>query len=235
MAQQHSLDSKTFSKLQAPLRLDRLCDELNRTAKLKLDQVSEAVAALAPRPGALVYIQTRRLAIRINGFDPVVFSAVDASTLLQIAQVYLTATTAAAVSFIEFASQCFPFRITTITTLDEKPFVCEDDVEPHRSFTAIIGQSGLTHTKVSTPLHDTLFHLASKLTFGGISEGFIAGADEGEVQRELSHFLFFHNNYRSVPWLGGRTPIQKLVCFEGFRKMDVFDPYTASMNKSRKA
>ena len=91
-------------------------------------------------------------------------------------------------------------------------------------------QKGLTHTVSDAPSHDTLFHLTSKLRYGGISEGSIASSTEGEVQRALAHFLFFHNNYRSLPWLGGKTPVQKLGSYDGFTTMDAFDPYGSIVN-----
>ena len=227
MALHNTFDKFNSKKPQIPVRLDGLCDELNRTAQLQLEKITSAMARLAPRPGVLVHVQAHRLAIRMSGFEPVVFSAIDASTLLQVAQVYLPTTTAAAVSFIDFAAQSLPFRVSHIMTREETPFVNASGPEPHRDFSAIMRQKGLAHTVTAVPSHDTLFLLTSKLTFGGISEGTIATSTEVEVQRALAHFLFFHNNYRSVPWLGGKTPIQKLSSFEGFTKMDAFDPYGA--------
>jgi hypothetical protein len=227
MAQHNALDQLYSKDLQVPLRLERLCDELNRTARLHLDQITTEMATLAPHPGVLVYVQVHKLAVRMNNFEPVVFSAIDASTLLQVAQVYLTTTTAAATSFIDFMAQSFPFKVSRITTRDEKPFVNANGSELQRDFSAIIKQRGLAHTVIAVPSHDALFLLSSKLTYSGISEGSLASSTEGDVQRDLAHFLFFHNNYRSVPWLEGKTPVQKLGSFDGYRTMDAFDPYAS--------
>jgi hypothetical protein len=225
MAMHSTLDKFNSPALQTPLKLEGLCRELSRTAQHQLEQVVSAMTRLAPRPGVLVNVQVHKLAIRMSGFEPVVFSAIDASTLLQVAQVYLTSTTAAAVSFVDFAERSFPFKILHIMTRQEKPFVSVRGQESHRDFSAIMSSKGVTHSIANHPGRDPIFHLTSRLTFGGISEGFIASASEGEVQRELAHFLFFHNNYRSVPWLGGKTPVQKLGSFEGYVRMETFDPY----------
>jgi hypothetical protein len=231
MAQQNQYDRLSLSRGLVPLRLEGLCDELNRTAQMRLEHVVATIDRLAPRPGVLVHVCAHRLAIRISGFEPVVFSAIDANTLLQVAQVYLTTTTAAAVSFLDFVKQSLPFEITCIVTSREKPFVNSKGPELQRDFSAMARQMGVTHTVMHAPMDDTLFVLTSKLTFGGISEGLIANTTEGELQRELAHFLFFHNNYRSVPWLGGKTPIQKLGSFDGFSPIDAFDPYGSDVNR----
>jgi hypothetical protein len=230
MALQNSFDRLRFNSQHVPLRLEGLCDELNRTAQTQLEHIMSAIATLAPRPGVLVHVQAHRLAIRMNGFEPVIFSAIDASTLLQVAQVYLTTTTAAAVSFLDFASHSFPFKMNRIITRKEEPFVNSSGSESHRDFSALVKQMGIISTVIDASTHGTLFALTSKLTFGGISEGLIARSTEAEVQRELAHFLFFHNNYRSVPWLGGMTPVQKLASFEGIAHLDAFDPYSSVVN-----
>jgi hypothetical protein len=231
MALQNQYDRFSLNHRNVPLRLEGLFDELNRTAQMQLEQVVAAIAKLAPMPGVLVHVRAHRLAIRVSGFEPVVFSAVDANTLLQVAQVYLTITTAAAVSFLDFMKQSFPFDVACVMTSGEKPFVNPKGSELHRDFSTIAKQMGVVHTVTGDPTHDTLFVLTSKLTFGGISEGLITNTTESEVQRELAHFLFFHNNYRSVPWLGGKTPVQKLGSFEGFSPIDAFDPYGSDVNR----
>ena len=230
MALRNSVDQFHPRNAQGPLGLDGLCGALNRSAQLQLEEVSRAMARLAPKPGALVHLQTHRLAIHMNGFEPVVFSAIDASTLLQVAQVYLTTTTAAAVTFVDFVAQCFPFRITHIRTKEENPFVTTGESESRRDFSEIMRQHGLVHSVTAAPSQDSLFALTSKLTFGGISEGSMSSSSETEVQTALAHFLFFHNNYRSVPWLGGKTPVQKLGTFEGIKRMDSFDPYASYLS-----
>jgi hypothetical protein len=229
MALQNQFERYSFVNRGMPLRLEGLCEELNRSAQMQLERVLAAIASFAPRPGVLMHVRTHKLAVRMDGFEPVVFSAIDASTLLQVAQVYLMSTTAAALSFVEFMNQSFPFSVTHIKTTDEKPFVNASGPEPHRDFSSIVEHMGLTHSVISAPSHDTLFMLTSKLTFGGISEGLIANTTEAEMQKELAHFLFFHNNYRSVPWLGGKTPVQKLGTFSEIAPLDAFDPYAATV------
>lgn len=217
--------NRGFADATIPVGFLSLCTELSHTAQLYLRKISLAIDEVAPRPGFLVYAQAKKLGVRLNGLDPIIFSAIDATTQLQVAQVYLAITTAAAVSFIDFVAQTFPFGISQIRTRDEKPFHNSSDGQSHRDFTAIMGQRGYVHSVIANPSQDALFSITSNSIFGGLCEGSIAHASEQELQRNVAHFLFFHNNYRSIPWLGGKTPLQKLKTFEGFAGIHSFDPY----------
>lgn len=221
-----------FPDVKSPIGLDGLCNELDRTGQHHLDQISSALESLAPRPGALIYVETRTLAIQLNGLEAVLFSAIDASTFLQVAQIYVTMTTAAAVAFVDFISSSVPFKIERIVTRGERPFKNGSSSQAQRQFSEIVKDKGFHHAPISTAAEEALFSLASKLMFGGISEGAIIGASEGELQRELNHFLFFHNNYRSVPWIGGLTPLQKLGGFKEYEWMHSFDPFGYPGRKS---
>jgi hypothetical protein len=214
-----------FPDMKNPVGLDGICDELDRTGQHHLDQIAAALESLAPRPGALVFAETRTLAIQLNGLEAALFTALDATTFLQVAQVYVTMTTASAVSFIDFVSSSVPFKIERIATRDERPFRNGSAGAAQRHFSEIMKDKGYLHAPVSTAAEDALFSLAQKSMFGGISEGAVIGASEGELQRELNHFIFFHNNYRSVPWIRGLTPLQKLGEFKEFTWMHSFDPF----------
>lgn len=225
MALHNRMYQVAFPDVKSPVGLDGLCNELDRTGQHHLEQISSALESLAPRPGNLIFAETRTLAIQLNGLEAVLFSAVDGSTFLQVAQIYVTMTTAAAVSFIDFVSNTVPFKIGRIVTRDERPFRNGSSTQTQRHFSEIVRDRGYIHTPISTAAEEALFSLASKSMFGGISEGAIIGASEGELQRELNHFIFFHNNYRSVPWIRGLTPLQKLGGFKEFAWMHSFDPF----------
>ena len=217
---------------EVPIGLQSLCTELSHSGQLYLGKIAVLIDELAPRPGSLLYVQAKKLTIRVNGLEPVIFSAVDATTHLQVAQVYLALTTAAAVSFFDFVAQSFPFRISQIRSRDEKPFHHPTCDQSCRDFTAMMGKKELVHSIIANPSHDVLLSLTSRLMFGGINEGSMVLTSEQDVQRELARFLLFHNNYRPIPWLEGRTPIQKLKSFNGFAGVHLFDPYGLPWAKS---
>jgi hypothetical protein len=217
-------DGFSSSVFQIPKRFESLCKELTHAGRVYLDGLTLAIEAAAPRPGFLVYVQTKKLSIRLNGVEPVIFSAVDLNTHLQVAQVYLAATAAAAVDFVDSVSQSFPFGISQIRSLAQAPFYISPGPDSGRDFTSIMRERGLVHSVFTNPADDVLFSLVSKHTFGGICEGSLVCASREEMLRELSRFLFFHNNYRSLPWLRGMAPLQKLKTFEGFAGIHSFDP-----------
>jgi len=226
-------DGFSSSVFQIPMRFEGLCKELTHAGRVYPDGLTLAIEAAAPRPGFLVYAQAKKLSIRLNGMEPVIFSAVDLNTHLQVAQVYLAATSAAAVDFVDFVSQSFPFGISQIRTLDQSPFHTSAGAGSLRDFTSIMRERGLFHSTFTRPSDEVLLSLVSKLTFGGICEGSLVCASKEEMLRELARFLFFHNNYRSLPWLGGKTPLQKLKAFEGFAGIHSFDPWKGPHRQER--
>ncbi len=211
---------------QVPLALQSLCSELSHSGQLYLGKIATLIDEIAPRPGSLLYVYAKKLAIRVNGMEPVIFSAIDVTTHLQVAQVFLSLTTGAAISFVDFVSQSFPFVISQIRTSDEVPFHHAAGDQSHRDFSALLGERGVVHSIIPNKSEDALFSITSRLAFGAMSEGSIVSGSEQELQRELGHFLFFHNNYRSIPWLNGNTPLHKLKTFEGFAGI-----YTFSSNE----
>jgi len=215
----HSLDS------QLAARLDSLCRELTHSGEAHMQKMAFTHDEAAPHPGLLVYLMAKNLSVRLNGFEPVVFSAVDACTFLQVAQIYLTPTTAAAASFVDFARQAFPFTTIHLRTRNQRPFYHAAGDRSYHDFTEIVEDRGCSHSLITNPSLDPLYGITAKFMFGGIAEGSMVRLSEGELQRDLMHFLFFHNNYRSIPWLEGKTPLQKLATFEGFAGWHTFDPF----------
>jgi hypothetical protein len=207
--------------------LQNLCAGLTRTGRLYLEKIAAAINEVAPGPGAIVYVTARKLSIPLNGLDPVLFSAIDATTHLQVAQAYLSMTSAAAFSFIEFAAKCFPFPISQIRTPAQRPFKQSAASFMSHDFSAFIGHLGYVHSVMDDISQDALYGITSRLRFGGIEEGSLACGSTQDLQRELGKFLFFHNNYRSIPWLEGKTPVQKLKTFEGYGGVHTFSSFDA--------
>lgn len=209
----------------APLALGELCRELQHAGLSCLKKVALLSGEVAPIPGRIVYLHTATLGTRLSGLAPVIFSAVDATTHLQIAQACFAMTSAAALSFAEFVARSFPFPILEFRTRKVTPFHNPENERPHRDFRALIGEKGYLHSFVDTQSSDALFSITSKMVFGGSSAGLAYPASTHELQRELTRFVFFHNNFRSIPWLDGKTPIQKLRTFTGFEGMRSFSSH----------
>lgn len=207
-----------------PVAFESLCMEPSHTGQVHLQRIASTIDRVAPSPGRVVYLHTTKLAMRLSGLQPVIFSAIDANTQMQVAQANFALTSAAALSFIDFVSHSFPFPISEIRTQKETPFHNPNDRRPHRDFPTLVAEWGHVHSFVESQSSDALFSITSKMVFGGLSVGLAFPASADELQRDLSRFLFFHNNFRFVPWLNGKTPIQKLRMFAGFEGIHSFSP-----------
>jgi hypothetical protein len=210
----------------APLDVEPLPRDLTHSGHKYLERIALSIDEVAPKPGLLVYVAATKLALPLNGLDFVLFSAIDVSTHLQVAQAYHSLTTASAVTFVDFVAECFPFPISQIRTLAERPFYNGTEQASQRDFSVLIGRKGYIHSPVMEASRDALFSLSSKLHFKGLAGGFVAHTSSHDLQREIGQFLFFHNNYRTIPWLDGKTPLQRLRAFEGYRhvhSLNVFE------------
>jgi hypothetical protein len=225
VAAENGMMKRSYEDGQVPVAFQSLCSELSRSGQLYLQQISAILNELAPRPGVLVYVYSRKLAVRLDGLEPIVFSAIDASTQLQVAQVHLAMTTAAALSFVDFAVRSFPFPIQQMRTRREVPFHNSASSKSRHDFAALMAQRDIIHSLTSDVPPDALASISSKLLFGGMAEGYTLRGSERELQHQLAQFLFFHNNHRSIPWLDGQSPLQKLKTFEGFPRIHSFNPH----------
>jgi hypothetical protein len=222
MFAQHLLFDSRFWDPQMPLEVDTLHRDLSFNGKRHLEKIALAIDDVAPKPGLLVYVTATNLALPVNGLDAVLFCAVDVTTHLQVAQAYHSMTTASAVSFVEFAAQSFPFPISHIRTPAERPFHNWSDHSSHRDFSVLIGRQGYIHSPIADASRDALFSITSKLLPKGPAGDGPVQRSSHDLQREVGQFLFFHNNYRTIPWLGGKTPLQRLKSFEGYGKIHSF-------------
>ncbi len=208
----------------ASVGFESLCMELGRGGQRHLERIRSLIEQIAPAPGRIVYFHTTKLPMQLSGLRPVIFSARDATTHVQVAEVNFAMTSAAALSFVGFVAQRVPFLISEIRTRREMPFHNPDDHRPHRDFATLVGQQGYIHSFVESHSSDALFSITSKLLFSGLSAGLVFPASAYELQKDLARFLFFHNNFRFVPWLEGRTPIQRLRTFKRFQGIHSFNP-----------
>ena len=210
---------------QIPVAVQSLCSELSRSGQLYVRQISAFIDELAPGPGSLVYVHANSLGIQLDGLEPAVFSAIDACTNLQVAQIHLASTVAGALSFVDFFVRRFPFAIRQIRTVRDSPFRGIAGKQDRHDFSAILAQRGILHTLIADKSRDALYSITSRLLFSKMTEGMNGPASEREHYRALTQFLLYHNNYRSIPWLDGNTPLQKLKSFDGYAPLHSFCPF----------
>lgn len=212
-----------------PVAFESLCAHLSQAGRQYLEGISNLINQVAPVPGRVVYLHTTDLRMRMSGLQPVVFSAIDATTQLQVAQANFTATSGAALSFVEFVMNSFPFPVVEIKTLRAAPFLNTETDRKHRDFPILMGERGYLHSFIDSSRNDALYSIASKMTFGEFTNGVAFPASPDELHRVLAQFLYFHNNFRFVPWLDGKTPIQKLRTFARYQGLHSFDPLDESV------
>ena len=155
-----------------------------------------------------------------------VFSAIDANTHLQIARLYLTGSFASAIDFVEFALSRFPFPVVQIRTANEAPFYLNSNLPTRQRFSAFLQTHMVHHSVMSRPLQDELYPHLSKFTFARMAAGSLNRISSDDLMDGLSSYLLIHNNYRELPSLQGRTPLQKLHSSERCKQLYCFDPFT---------
>ena len=191
----------------------------------KMVRLAAKLIRLAPKPGALVYLDAARLPIQVSGMQPVVFSAFDACTHLQIARIYLTPSFASASDFLDFVQHKFPFGLSRIRTATIDPFWVDPLTSTVQRFTNHLSAQGILHILVGDRLQDELFSVFDHLTFvhqAGNSQRLPAIP---QLVGELITFLYFHNNNRTMASLNGKTPIERLKSFPGHEDVFSFDPF----------
>jgi hypothetical protein len=229
---QSSLDVGSFQsrilghKSEKPVTTTLPWSELAQRGLTQATQRGSIVDFAAPIPGFLVYVESTRLSKQVNEIEPMVFTAIDASTHLQIARLYLTASYASAIDFVEFALSRFPFPVLQIRTQDEAPFYKKSDLPTHQRFSEFLQTRMVHHSVMSHSQNDELYSHLSKFTFAKMAAGSLNKISSDELMEGLSSYLLIHNNYRELPSLQGRTPLQKLHSFDRFKQLYSFDPFT---------
>lgn len=198
---------------------------LHQAAMSRMVDLIKAINEIAPEPGTLVYVEAKRLSYNWDGWRPILFSAVDVCTHLQIARMYLTPTHASAIDFLQFLVHHYPFQLKEIRTNGDPVFINPFSTQSEHQFTAEAKKIGIFHTIALDPMNHPIMRVITKYVFGGAFEGSVEETSEEKVITGFVNFLFFHNNYRSLASLGGLTPLQKLNSFQGFENIIWFDPY----------
>ncbi len=201
-----------------------ILQELHVVGMHTMNNLTYHIRTIAPWPGSLVYVESRRLSLRPQQFEPTLFSAVDICTHLQIARIYLTPSFGSAIDFVDYVRDRYPFPISEIRTGNAPPFGSPTTSPSHNRFTTALEGRGIKHTLIIEPHHDPVLATVLRLTFGGVFEGSLDHRGEEHLIDELTRFLFFHNNHRVLPTLGGLTPIMRLREFESFKHLRLFEP-----------
>ena len=200
--------------------------ELSQSGPRNAAPLRSIVDLVAPTPGFLVYVESSRLSNQVNEVEPLVFSAIDANTHLQIARLYLTESFASAIDFVEFALSKFPFPVVQIRTVDGAPFYASSNLPTRQRFSEFLQARMVHHSVMSRPLQDELYPHLSKFTFARMAAGSLNRISSDELMDGLTSYLLIHNNYRELPALQGRTPLQKLHLCERFKQLYSFDPFS---------
>jgi hypothetical protein len=208
---------------------------LNGAGLVRGKRLTLAVDAIAPEPGSLVFLLAERLACGNDELNPTVFTAIDACTSLEVARIYMTWTFASAVDFLLFAAELFPFQIRRVRTLASGPFYRPTIPEGNHEFARIAQERGISHSLITDAAEDELYQAASKFAFHGMFDGRMDRESELRILKALADFLFFHNNQRSLPSLGGKTPVQKLHSFAGYDRLRYFDPFVSPTMLTRRS
>jgi hypothetical protein len=219
---------REFADGQSLIALQSFCNGLSRAEQMYVHQIAACIDELAPGPGNLVYLHATHLGLQLDGLNPVVFSAIDGCTHLQVAQIHLASTVGGVLSFVDFFAKRFPFVIQMIRTVRESPFCAIAGKRGRHDFSAILARRGILNTFVADKASDILYSITSRLLFSNPSESTGGTVSEREQFRALSTFLLYHNNYRPIPWLINNTPLQRLKSFDGYTSLHSFCPMDAS-------
>jgi hypothetical protein len=193
----------------------------------KMLRLASKLVRLAPKPGALVYLDAAVVCARATDMQPMVFSAFDACTHLQIARMYLTPSFASAADFLDFIQHKFPFGISRIRTAAVEPYWIDPATSPVRRFTNHLEAQGILHALVDNRAQDDLFSVFDHLTFVHQAGSTHRPPVISQLVGELITFLYFHNNNRTMVSLNGKTPIEKLRTFPGHEEVMSFDPFAS--------
>ena len=193
--------------------------------KIRVRDFEEVIEQIAPRPGSRLFLEGRKLSCRWYGLQPMLFSAIDLCTHLQVARVYLTQTVASAVDFLDFLVVSYPFMMREVYTPPDLWFC--DPVVPqiiHR-FSRECALRNMVHTVLSNPSQDVITRKLRSYFYHSMLETSENGGSEQAIIPDLRNYLYVHNNFTSLETIANQVPIEKLQTFSGFESVEQFDPY----------
>lgn len=192
---------------------------------VRVRDFEEAIERIAPRPGSKLFIEGRKLSCRWYGLQPILFSAIDLCTHLQVGRVYLTQTVASAVDFLDFLVASYPFLMRELYTPPDLWFC--DPVVPqviHR-FSRECALRNMVHTVLSNPSQDAIIRRLRSYFYHSMLESSESGVSEQAIIPDLRNYLLVHNNFTALDTIADQVPIDKLHTFAGFEEIEQFDPY----------
>ncbi len=199
----------------------------------RIRDLEEAIDRIAPRPGVKLYIEGRKLSCRWYGLQPILFSAIDLCTHLQVGRVYLTQTVASAVDFLDFLIASYPFVVRELYTPPDLWFC--DPVVPqviHR-FSRECALRNMVHTVLSNPSQDAIIRRLRAYFYHSVLEQSESGSSEQAIIPDLRNYLLVHNNFTALETIASQVPIDKLRTFSGFEEIEQFDPYSNHASSTR--
>ncbi|MEX1138532.1 MAG: hypothetical protein WEB33_10235 [Bacteroidota bacterium] len=189
-----------------------------------MKEIKHDIVSRAPEPGKLVLIHALEISRPASTFNSVVLSAMDVNTHLQLGRMYFVSSLAATIDFLHFLAKVFPFPIEEIRTDDHPLFASESNRQLEHRFTLAAHQVGIKHS--IRDVHDTSVESLLRWYFFHDGRNELSGtsADEKTLPAELEKFLFFHNHHRSLPTIGGKTPIEELRRHKAYKDFGTFNP-----------
>ena len=219
--------SASHISFQQPANFGTTSLPANSLDEARMTRVAAKLVRLAPKPGAVVYVDVSPLPVLLSGSRAFVFSAFDACTHLQVARIYLTDSLTSVADFTGFIQVKFPFSISRIRTATMEPFWIEPLTATVQRFTNHLAAQGILHVLVSDRSQDDLFSLFDHLTFVHQAGSSHRPPVISQLVGELIAFLYFHNNNRTMVSLNGKTPVEKLKSFSGNEEISSFDPFSS--------
>jgi len=189
-----------------------------------LESFMKELAAVAPLPGSLVFLQASSSGDSPYGRSPGLLSAIDARTHLQVSRLYMAASSGAVLDFAEYLLAALPFPVREIRTVVHPVFADSSVHREEHRITRALQDHGVLHTVIPNRGDPFLNHLRQYFFARPLPEGRNEDSVNDYIQ-ELRNYLYFHNNHRSFPLLNGRTPVQVLGAIDGFASPVAFDPF----------
>lgn len=182
----------------------------------------------APVPGALVLTEVFTFPAP-SGVESALFSSIDVRTHLQAARLYFLSSNAAAADFLDFLVTMFPFRVQEVRTQPHPLFSGPTRSGAQHPFTPFAAHRGIRHS-VSASSSDDDARKVLRQYFSTQRMTFDETGPQDQMPEDLRRFLYFHNHHRSLPTLGGKTPLRTLQSFPGFDHVVSFDPLSITLS-----
>lgn len=191
-----------------------------------LKEIKRDIMSFAPEPGKLVLVHALQVKRSSSTFDSVILSAMDVNTHLQVGRMYFVSSLAATIDFLYFLKRVFPFPIEEIRTDHHHLFTSENTRQMEHRFALAAHRVGIKHS--IRDIHDT--SVESLLRWYFFQDGRLeipeTSIDEQALPGELNKFLSYHNHHRSLPTIGGKTPVEKLRTQKSYADFGTFEPQT---------